>query len=81
MLSVNTNYGAMVALQNLNKTNSSLQDVQTRLNTGLKVAGARDDGGTFAIAQRMRADVKSFDVVGQSLDRARSVVDVAIAAG
>lgn len=81
MLSVNTNAGAMVALQNLNATNQSMNEVQNRINTGLKVAGAKDDGGTFAIAQRMRAQVAGYGVVQQSLDRTRSVVDVALAAG
>ena len=38
MNSVNTNVGAMVALQNLNSTNSALQTTQSRINTGLKVA-------------------------------------------
>jgi flagellin len=81
MISVNTNYGAMVALQNLNSTNMDLQNVQTRINTGLKVSSAKDDGGLFAIAQRMRGDLRSFDVVGNSLDRGISTLDVAIAAG
>lgn len=81
MLSVNTNVGAMVALQNLNATNQSMNEVQNRINTGMKVAGAKDDGGTFAIAQRMRAQVAGYGVVQQSLDRTRSVVDVALAAG
>lgn len=80
-LSVNTNYGAMVALQQLNTTNKGLQDVQTRINTGLTVAGAKDNGAIFAIAQGMRADVKGYMVVQQSLERARSTVDVALAAG
>ena len=81
MNSVNTNTGAMVALQNLNKTNSELQTVQNRINTGLKVANAKDDGGIYAIAQRMRADVASYGVVGNSLDRVSSTVDVTLAAG
>jgi flagellin len=81
MNSVNTNPGAMIALQNLNKTNMELQSVQNRINTGLKVANAKDDGGIYAIAQRMRADVASYGVVGQSLDRAASTVDVTLAAG
>ena len=81
MPSVNTNYGSMVALQQLNMTQKGLSEVQTRINTGLKVAGAKDNGAVFAIAQGMRSDVAGFGVVQQSLDRTRSTVDVAIAAG
>ncbi len=80
-LGVNTNVGAMIALQNLSKTNSELQTVQNRINTGLSVAGAKDNGGIYAIAQAMRADVASLGAVGTSLNRAKSVVDVALAAG
>jgi flagellin len=81
MLSVNTNAGALVALQNLNSTNHQLSAVQNRINTGLKVSGAKDDGGAFAIAQAMRADVASLGAVRNSLSRVQSVVDTSIAAG
>ena len=42
-LGVNTNVGAMVALQNLSKTNRELEVTQGRINTGLAVAGRCDD--------------------------------------
>ena len=79
--SVNTNPGAMIALQNLNSTNMELQQVQNRINTGLEVSGAKDNGGIYAIAQRMRAQVVGYDIVQQSLDRGESMLDVALAAG
>lgn len=79
--SVNTNVGAMIALQNLNKTNSDLSTTQNRINTGLKVASAKDDGATFAIAQSQRSTVASLDAVKDSLNRATSSVDVAMSAG
>ena len=78
---VNTNVGAMVALQNLNRTSKDLETVQQRINTGLKVASSKDNGGVFAIAQNMRSEVGGLNAVQQSLDRAMSVVDVAISAG
>jgi flagellin len=81
MLSVNTNVGAMVALQNLNHTNSQLQTTQNAINTGLKVSSAKDDGATFAIAQDMRGDVAGYSSVTDSLHRASSAVDVALSAG
>lgn len=81
MLSVNTNPGAMVALQYLNQTNSSLQDVQGHISTGLKVATPKDDGATFAIAQNMRGDVAGYATVTDSLNRGISAIDVALSAG
>jgi len=81
MLSVNTNVGAMVALQYLNKTNAQLTGVQSAINSGLKVASAKDDGSTFAIAQSMRGDVAGYSAVTDSLNRGISSVDVAMSAG
>ncbi|MAL09280.1 MAG: flagellin [Maricaulis sp.] len=79
--SVNTNAGAMFALQNLNRTNMELEQVQSRINTGLAVSGAKDNGGIYAIAQRMRSEVSGYKAVQDSLNRAVSTVDVALAGG
>ncbi|MBX3479524.1 MAG: flagellin [Caulobacter sp.] len=79
--SVNTNFGAMVALQNLNSTNMELQQVQNRINTGKRVASAKDNGAIYAIAQGQRATSNSLNAVKDSLQRGISVVDVAIAGG
>ena len=79
--SVNTNAGAFLALQNLNKTSGGLSTTQGRINTGLKVASAKDDAATFAIAQKLRGDVAGLNAVKGSIDRASSTLDVAIAAG
>jgi len=81
MLSVNTNTGAMLALQYLNKTETDLQTTQTHINSGLKVATAKDDGATFAIAQNMRGDVSGYQAVSDSLNRGVSTIDVALSAG
>jgi len=79
--SVNTNVGAMVALQNLNKTSSDLMTTQDRINTGLKVASAKDNGAVWAIAQNQRAASAALDSVKDSLQRGQSVVEVALSAG
>lgn len=79
--SVNTNTGAMVALQNLNATNSDLNTVQGRINTGKKVASAKDNGAIWAIAQTQRGTSQALNAVKDSLQRGQSTIDVAIAAG
>ena len=81
MISVNTNSGAMIALQYLNKTNSQLMTTQNAINTGLSVSSAKDNGAVFAIAQNMRGDVASYTSVQDSLGRGVSSVDVALSAG
>lgn len=79
--SVITNASALIALQNLNATNSKLAATQSRVNTGLKVQGAKDNAATWAIAQNQRADMNALESVKTSLNRATSVADVALAAG
>ncbi|HEY9219662.1 MAG TPA: flagellin [Phenylobacterium sp.] len=79
--SVNTNTGAMVALQNLNRTNSELGEVQNRINTGRKINSAKDNGAIWAIAQNSRATANGLDTVMESLQRGVSATDVAISAG
>ena len=81
MLSVNTNAGALVALQNLNSTQQQLQTTQNRINTGLAVSGPKDNAAVYQIAQNLRADLAGMGAVKQSLDRAKSTVDIAIAGG
>jgi flagellin len=79
--SVNTNVNAMSALQNLAATQMDLATTQNRINTGLKVASAKDNGAVWAIAQNQRATSGSLDAVKDSLQRASSTVDVALSAG
>ena len=81
MLSVNTNAGAMVALQNLNSTVSQMNMTQAAISTGLKVASAKDNGAIYAIAQNMRGDVAGYASVTDSLNRGMSSVGVALSAG
>ncbi|HKR90116.1 MAG TPA: flagellin [Phenylobacterium sp.] len=81
MNSVNTNVSAMAALQNLSATQADLSTTQTRINTGMKVASAKDDGAIWAIAQNQRATSQSLNAVKDSLQRGSSTVDVALSAG
>src|SRR5690606_9951981 len=79
--SINTNLGALIALQNLNQTNRDLNVAQNRVNTGLKVATAKDNGAIFASAGGQKAEMVPLESVKQSLQRGRSIVDVALSAG
>ncbi|SFJ88716.1 flagellin [Caulobacter sp. UNC279MFTsu5.1] len=79
--SINTNSGAMIALQNLNATNSELQVTQQRINTGKKVGNAKDNGAIWAIAKTQSSTASSLNAVKDSLQRGQSTIDVALAAG
>jgi len=80
-ISVHTNTSAMTALQNLNSTNTSLQDVQSKISTGLAVGNAKDNASVYSIAQSQRSDLSSLQAVTESLNRADSIASVASAAG
>jgi len=79
--SVNTNTGAMVALQYLNQTQGQLAQTQSAINSGMKVATARDNGAIYAIAQNERAQVAGYEAVTSSLNNGTSSIDVALSAG
>jgi flagellin len=77
--SVNTNVGAMAALQSLNETTKGMSQVQSRINTGLNVSSTKDDSASYTIAQGLRGDMGGLKAVSSSLSRAKSVTDVAVA--
>lgn len=78
--SVNTNIGAMVALQSLNKTNDDMALTQKRISTGLRVADAKDDGAAFAVAQAVRSDVAALTSANEQLGGSQGLLDTTNAA-
>jgi flagellin len=79
--SILTNAGAQVALQSLNKINKGLDVSQTRVTTGLRVNGPKDDASSYTIAQRMRGAVAGNESVKIALANGESVVNTAVEAG
>ena len=80
-LSVNTNIGAMVALQHLGITNGAMEKTQLAITTGLRVNGPKDDASTYAIAQNMRGDIVGLGAVKTALANGEATLNVAITAG
>ena len=81
VLSVNTNQGALLALQNLTKTTRALEVTQLRVTTGLRVNGPKDDAATFAIATVLRGTIAGNQALKIALANGESVANVAIEAG
>ncbi|MBP8062654.1 MAG: flagellin [Brevundimonas sp.] len=79
--SINTNVGAMVALQNLNATGRDLKVTQDRVSTGLKIGSAKDNGAIWAISQNQKANMGVLNATRNALQRTMSVNDVGLAAG
>lgn len=79
MSSINTNNGAMVALQTLKSINKDLSATQNEISTGKKIASAKDGSAIWAIAKVMEADVAGFQTVKDSLAVGEATVAVASA--
>lgn len=77
--SINTNNGAMVALQSLNRTNDALAVTQKRISTGYRVADAKDDGAAFAVAQTVRADVAGLTSANEQMGGVKGILDTTLA--
>jgi flagellin len=76
--SVNTNVGAMVALQELNRTSKGLSTTEARITSGKNVNSTRDDSATYITAQTLRGKQSDLKAVTSSLSNAKSVVDIAV---
>ncbi len=72
--SVNTNVGAMIALQSLQLTNSQLAGVQKRVSTGYRVSDSTDDGAAYAIAQNVRSTVGALTSANQQLGNVQGLL-------
>lgn len=80
-ISVQNNSAALTALQNLNRTNDQMAQVQQEISTTLAVAEPKDNPSVWATAQGQKIDVDGLASVTQSLNRASSISDVALSAG
>ena len=78
--SVNTNSAAMAAIRTLTETNRQLDTTQSRINSGLKVASAKDDASTFSIAQGLRSDIAAFKAVSEAISFGQATANVALKA-
>lgn len=77
MSSILTNTSSMIALQTLKATNNNLGKVQNEISTGMRVATAKDNSSSWAIASTMNSDVGAFKKLGESLTSASAMVGVA----
>ncbi len=77
MSSILTNNSAMVALDTLRGINKNLNDVQSQISTGKKIASSTDNAAIWSIATVMQSDVDSFSQVSDSLNLGSATVGVA----
>jgi flagellin len=72
--SVNTNMGAMVALQSLESTQDQLAVTQKQISTGYRVADSSDDGAAYSIAQGIRSTVGALTSANQQLGNVQGLL-------
>jgi len=80
-LSVNTNVGAMLALQNLGKTNRMMDPTQRAITTSLRVSVPKQDASSYVIAQNMHGDISGLGAVKTALANGEATVNTALTAG
>ena len=79
--SINTNNSALIGLQALGRSKSALATTERRVSTGQAVASSKDNGAIWAVAQGQRSQSKALDAVVGGLQRAKSILDVALTGG
>ena len=77
MLGINTNAPSLNAQTNLSKSAMSLETSIARLSSGLRVNSAKDDAAGLAIAERMTAQIRGFDVAARNANDGVSLLQVA----
>jgi flagellin len=79
MTSILTNVAAMAALQTLRSIDSSMEDTQARVSSGLRVGEASDNAAYWSIATTMRSDNMALSAVQDALGLGAAKVDTAYA--
>ena len=77
MMGINTNAPSLGAQMNLSKSAGSLETSIARLSSGLRVNSAKDDAAGLAIAERMSAQIRGFDVASRNANDGISLLQVA----
>jgi flagellin len=80
MTSILTNVAAMSALQTLRSINGNLEETQSRVSSGYRVAEAKDNAAYWSIATTMRSDNKALSAVSDALGLGAAKVDTAYSA-
>ncbi|MEC5396296.1 flagellin N-terminal helical domain-containing protein [Uliginosibacterium sp. H1] len=76
-MTINTNVPSLNAQRNLGTTKDSLATSLQRLSSGLRVNSAKDDAAGLAVAERIHAQVRGFNVAIRNANDAISLMQVA----
>lgn len=76
-LRVNTNIASLSAQRNLSVVSQRLQGNYSRLASGLRISSASDDAAGLAISERMRSQIRSYDVASRNAQDGISLAQTA----
>ncbi|MGM0702851.1 MAG: flagellin [Pseudomonadota bacterium] len=74
---INTNITALIGQNNLKSAQSSMQQAQERLSSGLRINGAKDDAAGQAIANRMTSTVTGLNQAARNANDGISLAQTA----
>ena len=77
MITINSNPSAMMAQNNLNTTQTNLEDNMLQLSTGKRINSASDDAAGMQIANRMNTQMNGLDVAQRNANDAISMAQTA----
>ncbi len=80
LFSVNTNLGALAALQSLDTTQQQLTQTQNEVSTGLKVGSASDNPAIYSISNTINSNIAGLSAVSDSLNYGAQIVSTASSA-
>jgi flagellin len=77
LFSVNTNLGALAALQALDATQQAMTAAQNQVSTGQSVANASDNPAIYSISNTINANIAGLSAVSSSLNFGAQIVSTA----
>jgi flagellin len=77
LFSINTNIGALAALQSLDQTQNALTEAQNEVSTGKSVGSASDNPAIYSISNTINANIAGLSAVSNSLNFGAQIVSTA----
>jgi len=77
LFSINTNVGALAALQSLDQTQQALTTAQNEVSTGQSVSSAADNPAIYSIANTINSNIAGLSAVSSSLNFGAQIVTTA----
>ncbi|MEM6553025.1 MAG: flagellin [Planctomycetota bacterium] len=74
MTRINTNVSAMIARNNLDRTNSNLNTSLERLSTGLRINRGADNPAGLIVSERLRTEIQGIGQAVDNIERASNVI-------